>query len=74
MRHPLDAAGLALAAMNVSVVLRLLPEALAEGRLAGSLHVVDTGEHAVVHSTEELVSFLRERCGRAGEEDLARDQ
>ncbi len=52
--------------MNVSVLLRLVPGALTEGRVAGHAEVVDTGETAVFKDLEEMVAFLRS----AGSRDL----
>ncbi len=46
--------------MIVSVMLRLVPAALRGGRIVGRVRVVETGEQAVVRSTDELVDFLRE--------------
>jgi hypothetical protein len=45
--------------MNVSVLLRLLPEPLARGHLVGEVEVVRTGERVLVKSTEELVVYLQ---------------
>jgi hypothetical protein len=45
--------------MNVSVLLRLLPEPLAHGHLVGEVEVERTGERATVKSAEELVDYLR---------------
>jgi hypothetical protein len=45
--------------MTISLVLRVAPEALAAGRLAGEAEVVETGERTVVRDAEELVAFLR---------------
>jgi hypothetical protein len=47
--------------MSVAVMLRLAPEALAEGRLAGEAELVTTGERTLVASAEQLVSFLSSR-------------
>lgn len=43
----------------ISVVLRLAPAALAEGRIAGEAVVTETGRRALVASAEELVAFVR---------------
>jgi hypothetical protein len=42
----------------VAVVLRLLPEALAEGRVVGHAEIVDTGERKPIRSAQELVEVL----------------
>jgi hypothetical protein len=64
--------------MTVSVVLRLVEQALAAGRLAGEAEVVETGERRIVRDAEGLVVFLAslgarrstpldlERCGEEG--------
>ena len=44
--------------MLLSYVLRLVPSALAEGRLAGTLQTVDTGVTTTFSSVDELVSAL----------------
>ena len=44
--------------MLLSYVLRLVPSALAEGRLAGTLQTVDTGLTTTFSSVDELVSAL----------------
>ncbi|MHB1568100.1 MAG: hypothetical protein ACYCXW_15470 [Solirubrobacteraceae bacterium] len=33
-----------------------------DGRLAGQVELVDTGEQAIVHSAEELLAYLRAHC------------
>jgi len=50
------------AGVFVSILLRLLPEPLAHGRLVGRVEVVETGERTVVRSVDELVSLLRDRA------------
>jgi hypothetical protein len=45
--------------MTVSVVLRLIEQALATGRLAGEAELVATGERAVVKDADELLAFVR---------------
>lgn len=45
--------------MTVSVVLRLVEQALASGRLAGEARLVGSGERAEIRDAEELVAFLR---------------
>jgi len=49
--------------MTVSVVLRLVEQALASGRLAGEAEVVATGERRSVRDAKELLEFLREARG-----------
>lgn len=51
----------------VPVVLRLAEQALDEGRLAGEVELVETGERALVSCAEELVSFLRAHRRPLGE-------
>lgn len=50
--------GLTLCFMTISVVLRLAPAALAEGRLAGEAELADTGQRRLVASAEELLAFV----------------
>jgi hypothetical protein len=45
--------------MTVSLLLRLVEEALASGRLAGEAVLVETGERAVVRDAQEIVEFVR---------------
>lgn len=52
------------APMIVSVLLRLVPGAMAAGRIAGHVRVVETGDELVVRDVDELVWFLRERVPR----------
>jgi hypothetical protein len=47
--------------MLLSYVLRLVPEALAEGRFAGTLHVVETGRTVPFSSVDELLVALTPR-------------
>lgn len=49
--------------MTVSVVLRIASQALAAGRLAGEVELVETGERAVVRNADELVALLRGKDG-----------
>ena len=46
------------ASMLVSYIIRLAPEALAEGRVAGEVQVVATGARHPVRNGEELVAML----------------
>ncbi len=50
--------------MLSSFLLRLVPEALAERRIAGRVEAVESGEAASVRSADELIAFLVERGGR----------
>lgn len=43
----------------IAVILRLVPAAARDGRIAGQLEVVDTGETVPVRSADELVRFLQ---------------
>ncbi len=45
--------------MLVSYVLRLVPEAAAEGRLVGELEAVLSGTVSTVHDVGELVELIR---------------
>ena len=44
--------------MLLSYVLRLVPSALSEGRLAGTLQAVETGQTTTFASLEELLTAL----------------
>ncbi len=44
--------------MLLSYVLRLIPEALAEGRFAGTVQVIDTGRTVPFASMDELLVAL----------------
>lgn len=55
--------------MTVAYVLRLVDSALAEGRIAGTAEVVESGEVIAVHCADDLLLALlggRDR-GRPGE-------
>jgi hypothetical protein len=56
--------------MLLSYVLRLVPEALADGRFAGTVQVIDTGRTVPFASVDELLLALvpqpREASGPAG--------
>jgi len=54
--------------MSVAILLRLVPQALNEGRVAGHAEVVDTGESLVFKDQEEMLAFLR-RAGTADAQD-----
>lgn len=45
--------------MTVSVLLRLVPAALAQGRVAGHAEIVDTGETVVFKDQHEMLAFLQ---------------
>ncbi|MEA2622128.1 MAG: hypothetical protein QOH61_1038 [Chloroflexota bacterium] len=45
--------------MNVSILLRLVADALGEGRVAGHAEVVDTGEIAAFKDQEEMLAILQ---------------
>jgi len=53
------------AAGVISLVVRLLAEPAADGRLVGQVEVVATGEVHAVHDEGELVALAR-RLGRSG--------
>jgi hypothetical protein len=57
--------------VTISLVLRLAPEALAAGRLAGEAELVETGERTVIRDAGELVAFLRRDTGDDGEPSAA---
>ena len=48
-------------AMSVSFVVQLTDAALREGRLAGRVEVVETGQRLSFPTASELVAFLLER-------------
>jgi len=61
--------------MFVSYVLRVRPEGVREGRFAGEIEAVATGQRFAVRSIDELVAFVLEtvreemhfgRTGRSG--------
>lgn len=52
--------------VRISVLLRLVPEALDQGRLAGEAELVATGEQRLVATAEELVAFVRDSVGAEG--------
>jgi hypothetical protein len=47
--------------VTVPVLLRLLREQLASGRLVGEAELVETGERTLVRDARQLVAYLRER-------------
>lgn len=47
--------------MSISIVMRLVPEALVDGRLVGEVELVSSGERTKVASADELVGFLATR-------------
>ena len=52
--------------MSVSWVVRLVPESLEAGELAGESELVATGERAAFRSTAELVEICRRQLATAG--------
>ena len=44
--------------MTLSFVLRLVPSALSEGRIAGQAQAVENGETAQLRNADELIAFL----------------
>jgi hypothetical protein len=48
--------------MPVSFVLKLVPDALSEGRIVGRIEAVGTGEQAHLRSAEELIEFLHSQA------------
>ena len=44
--------------MTISVVLRLVDDAVRAGELAGEVEVVATGDRRLVRDVDELVTFL----------------
>lgn len=54
--------------MTISVLLRVVPAALADDRLAGEVEVVETGQRLVVRNAEELVAYLRSASRREAPE------
>jgi hypothetical protein len=57
--------------MTISLLLRVAPEALAAGRLAGDAQHVESGKRAVVKDAEELIAFLRDEPERPERPDAA---
>jgi hypothetical protein len=49
--------------MFVSYVLRVRPEGLKEGRFAGEVEAVATGQRFAVRSVDELLAFVLETAG-----------
>jgi hypothetical protein len=47
------------ATMSVSILVRIIPELLRNGRFAGQAEVVDTGETVVFSDAEEVIEFIR---------------
>lgn len=56
------------ASMLVSYVVRLVTEALEEGRVAGEVQSVTTGERQAVRDSEELIAVLLS-CGTKEQEE-----
>ena len=49
------------------MVLRVVPSATLEGRVAGRVEVVDTGESVVIRSVDDLVLLLTRLAAEADE-------
>jgi hypothetical protein len=45
--------------MNISILLRVVADALAEGRIAGRAEVVDTGESVLFKDQDEMLAFIQ---------------
>ena len=45
--------------MNISILLRVVADALMEGRIAGRAEVVDTGETIVFKDQDEMLAFIQ---------------
>jgi hypothetical protein len=45
--------------MNVSILLRLVPDALSQGRVAGHAEIVETGETMVFKDQDEMLAVLQ---------------
>lgn len=45
--------------MTISVLLRLVPETLKQGRVTGHAEIVDTGESVLFKDQDEMLAFLR---------------
>jgi len=52
--------------MLVTLVIRLVPEGLADGRFVGQVEHVGGGESAVVHEVSDLVGFAQRAALGAG--------
>ena len=57
------------ASRPISVVLRVIPQAAFEGRIAGRIEVVDTGESIAIRDLDELVERLRQLASARIETD-----
>ena len=60
--------------MLVSWVVRLVPESLEAGELAGESELVATGERAAFRSTAELVEICRRQLDATGSVTLPDDR
>lgn len=47
--------------MTISVVMRLVPGDLIQGRIVGEVQIVETGERRLVRTVEELLAFLSDQ-------------
>ena len=64
MRPPVSARAMG---ASVPVVMRLVEQALDEGRIAGEVEMVENGARAIVRDASELVAFVqgqRPLCSR----------
>lgn len=63
--------------VTVPVLLRLLREPLAAGRLVGEAELVETGERILIRDARQLIACLRDRArpqgGGPGAADTPRD-
>lgn len=57
--------------MTFSVLLRLVTDALAQGRVAGHAEIVDTGETLVFKDQEEMLAFLQGASANGTTDDNA---
>lgn len=58
--------------MTISILLRLKPDAMGEGRVAGHAEIVETGQSVMFKDLDEVLAFLRrstQELTRAPEED-----
>lgn len=58
----------------LSFVLRLVPDALASGRLVGQVENVASGERAVVRSSDDLLTFVQRSSPEAPNGPMSLDR
>lgn len=58
--------------MSLSILVRVIPELLREGRVAGQAEVVETGQSVVFRDAEEVIGFIR-LVGAGAPGDVPRD-